>query len=179
MQRNLIFLKNSQQKSGLKTTLCQGLGRFEVASVFVSLSAIIFHEQSSSAAIDQSERVIFPRLSLVSATHVKTHYHQRLCAVKGLKALERLRNKRTENALDKERKRFLHDYLIRNIAMVRSVGSFIVTLVQYYMCSYNGLNSKQQEDISYAQKPRQRASYRTVVFLMSFKWRKVFYTCNV
>lgn len=129
MQRNLIFLKNSQEKSGLKTTLCQGLGRFEVASVFVSLSAIIFHEQSSSAAIDRSECVIFPRLSLVSATHVKTHYHQRLCAVKDLKALERLRNKRTENALVKERKRFLHDYLIRSIAMVRSVVSFIVTLV--------------------------------------------------
>lgn len=95
----------------------------------MSLSAIIFHEQSSSAAIDRSECVIFPRLSLVSATHVKTHYHQRLCAVKGLKALERLRNKRTENALVKERKRFLHDYLIRSIAMVRSVVSFIVTLV--------------------------------------------------
>lgn len=62
MQRNLIFLKNSQEKSGLKTTLCQGLGRFEVASVFVSLSAIIFHEQSSSVAIDRSERVIFSSL---------------------------------------------------------------------------------------------------------------------
>ena len=62
MQRNLIFLKNSQEKSGLNTTLCQGLGRFEVASVFVSLSAIIFHEQSSSVAIDRSERVIFSSL---------------------------------------------------------------------------------------------------------------------